>query len=72
MNKKILQTDYAIKRKARDTAIYAEYNELLQQPEAQKTPVREYLCKKYNLGSPTTVFAIVRKMEERNRLENRI
>lgn len=53
-------------REARNRAIFKEYNNLIGIEGQSRTEINKYLMQKYNLRSPGTLYAIVKRMQNRN------
>jgi len=65
MEEKVFKTEFRIRKEANEMAIYNEWIELMKQPGSQMTAVREYLTKKYKIGSQSTVRFICNRVEKR-------
>jgi hypothetical protein len=63
----IFKTPCQAEREQRDMAIYTEYNNLTSINGQSKTLVTQHLMKKFKIHTPSTVYAIRRRVEERLR-----
>lgn len=61
------KTDYQLEKEAKDKQIYDEYVALSSEPGAAITKVNEYLMKKYNIHSPSTLWSIRKRVEKKPR-----
>ncbi len=61
------KTDYQREKEARDQQIYEEYVTLTAEPGTAATKVQEFLMKKYNIHSPSTLWAIRKRVEAKLR-----
>lgn len=61
------KTDFQREKEARDMQIYEEYIMLISEPGAAATKVQEFLMKKYNIHSPSTLWAIRKRVEAKIR-----
>lgn len=61
------KTDFQREKEARDKMIYDEYIALISEPDAAVTKVQEFLMKKYNIHSPSTLWAIRKRVEAKLR-----
>lgn len=61
------RTDYKIRMEKRNLSIYEEYNRLTAEPGVSKGKVEEYLMKKYDISSRSTIWAIRKQMEAKMR-----
>lgn len=61
------KTDYQREKEVRDKQIYEEYIMLTADPDTAVTKVQEYLMKKYNIHSPSTLWAIRKRVEAKMR-----
>jgi hypothetical protein len=61
------KTDYQREKEVRDKQIYEEYIMLTADPDTAATKVQEYLMKKYNIHSPSTLWAIRKRVEAKMR-----
>lgn len=52
-------------RERRNLALYEEYTELTSVEGQGKTGVNGYLMRKYGIHSPSTIYVIIRRVEER-------
>lgn len=64
-NLPIFKTPCQEQREERDLAIFNEWNQLTAVEGQSKTPVIEYLMKKYGVHSAGTIYVIRRRVEER-------
>jgi|GEM_PF-474906 len=62
---KIFKPDGKKWREKRDLALYREYTELTSVEGQGKTGVNNYLMRKYGIHSPSTIYVIIRRVEER-------
>lgn len=60
----ILKTPCQDERETRDLAIYREYNELMKIDGQSKTAVKDFLMKKYGIHSQSTIYVIIKRVEE--------
>lgn len=56
-------TDYQWRRMNRDRELYEDWKELTGKENRSKTPVIEFLQKKYGLYSAVTVYRIIRRLQ---------
>lgn len=61
------KTDFQREKEARDKQIYEEYITLTSEPGTAATKVVEFLMKKYNIHSPSTLWAIRKRVEAKMR-----
>lgn len=64
-------TECQEERAARDLALYNEYITLTADPKQPKTKVHEYLREKYNLHSTGTTYAIIKRVQERLKIQKK-
>ena len=62
-----IKTDFQREKEARDKQIYDEYVALTSEPGTAATKVQEFLMKKYNIHSPSTLWAIRKRVEAKMR-----
>lgn len=60
-----IKTQYQIEKEAKDMAVYNEYTELMSRAGSMVTAVEDYLMKKYNIHSKSTLWFIRRRVEKR-------
>lgn len=53
------------KQRAKELAVYADYQNLISQPGAMATAVNEVICKKYGFKTSQTVWSIRKRVEKR-------
>lgn len=58
----ILRTQYQRDRDSRDRRIYEEYMSLSSEPGAAATEVVKFLMRKYGIHSPSTIWAIRKRV----------
>lgn len=63
---KNLLTKFQLERIEREQEISNEYDSLLSEPGAMKTPVEEFLMRKYNIHSRSTIWLIRKRVAKRN------
>lgn len=59
------ESKYSREKKARDLALYNEFQKLTADPEASRTEVTRYLMEKYGLSSESSVWIIRKRVEQR-------
>lgn len=69
MEVRLMKPDGRAEREARDLAVYSDYQELMTVEGQSKTKVHEYLMQKYNVHSQSTIYLILKRVEERKRKE---
>lgn len=62
MEVQIFKTDGKKAQFARDLAVYSDYVELMSIPGQSSTEVCKHLMKKYNIYSPATIYAILKRV----------
>lgn len=63
----VFKTEFQREKEARDMQIYQEYVTLTSEPGAAATKVQEFLMKKYGIHSPSTLWAIRKRVEAKLR-----
>lgn len=58
-------------QRAKEMAVYADYQELIAQHEAMPTVVNELICKKYGFKTAQTVWGIRKRVEKRLKAESK-
>lgn len=72
MEKNAVKTTFQREREAREMAIYNEKKEMMSVPGAMATAVDQILMKKYHLHSRATIWATMKRVEERKqKVENK-
>ena len=72
MKLKVFKTDYQEEQEAKDLAIYNEWNELMSVPGQSATAVTRHLMQKYNIHSPSTIWAMRKRAETRLEKEGKL
>jgi len=72
MTEKVLKTPYQLEKEAKELKIYEERKELMQQPGTMATAVDDYLMRKYNIFSRSTIWFIERRVEKKLREEGKL
>lgn len=57
-------TNFQKKNRKRDANIYKDWLRLSATPTNQKMPIYQWLMKKYNLKSPSSIIDIIQKQEK--------
>ena len=65
MKTELFKTDYQKERKAHENGLYNEYLEFMKLEGQSKLMVIHHLMKKYNIHSQTTVYNIIKRVENR-------
>lgn len=60
-----LKTPFAVRKEERELAVYNDGKELTVQPDAMKEAVNRVIMEKYDIAAPSTIWAIVRRVERR-------
>lgn len=63
MGNEVFKTDFQLERERKHLAIYTEYNQLMRTKGRSKTVVNRHLMEKYGIHSPSTIYAILKKVE---------
>lgn len=67
--KKTFRTPYSIEKEKKDADITAEYNRMMQAPDAMSTAVESFIMKKYKINSRGTVHKIRARTAKREKLK---
>ena len=60
-----METKYQRERKEREGRIYDEYYTLIADPNNTRMGVMEYMLDKHGIVSPSTIYAMLRRVEAR-------
>ena len=63
----VVKTKFRIEKDAKDLAVYTDWKELISKKGAMASAVDEYLMKKYNIHSRSTIWFIRQRVEKRLR-----
>jgi len=65
-----LLTEYQKKRQKRREDIYADYCRLAANPDNSRSAIIKYLMDKYNIGSSSTIYILIKEKEGKNENDN--
>jgi hypothetical protein len=65
-----LLTEYQKKRQKRREDIYADYCRLAANPDNSRSAIIKYLMGKYNIGSSSTIYILIKEKEGKNENDN--
>ena len=65
MTELVLKTPFQVEKEKREMALYVEYNQLISVEGQSKTAVNSLLMSKYGLHSASTLYNILKRVEQR-------
>jgi len=60
-----LQTQFQKERQKKRDEVYAEYCQLVANPDNSRSAIIQHLMKKYNIGAASTVYGIIKEKEDK-------